>query len=632
MEKSEKKQEMEKSESNDMNVDAKENKLHDWTGKEKGLDNHEKKQLQFPSKEPIDLDMEKSRLFIRKAISSAVVILICTATSVAWIIGPSSLQYLMEVNAAQQLRSELKNDTKYMMPCICWSAFNVTMQATNRVDALKSPELCQNDTVPSGVDFRFNTDIIGSENKSITDVLLLFGIFGCIVAFVVSVFNHKIMLRFPSTLLIYWLVSGVVYLISDIVNCCTMSDYFENWINPSPLCQLKAFVSIFFGYLLAIFSLEHTLILFSGVWFPYMFKNIFSSTRKRLYLHAFAVLMAFIAPCAVCAGLIAAYVTGSVTDVVQFYYSFVPVYGVYGVMTALVGLTVWKLMGTKLQTAERHCSCTPELKLAAVFVYVVILFGASVVQNVLETYRTYGYVDDYFLCESLGTNVCTLDPDHFNGAINAFDIFSTLVFSLSPYMSLVYIMPVHLMRQKKSLNLPRVSSIAAELLATAPDPLSKSRHLKRDLPLALVWGPHFASLTFAITVDQMRTCLALTGSVVVLVLIITAMLNDILRRALSSVNVPSRIEPTGLDRADAAEVCAAANQAEQTKIEKYSYITSHAYHSFTPVAFEIVGMSFLYLGHRIANTTGIHFATPLLSKMSSVVVCLVNVIELSLRV
>ena len=54
----------------------------------------------------------------------------------------------------------------------------------------------------------------------------------------------------------------------------------------------------------------------------------------------------------------------------------------------------------------------------------------------------------------------------------------------------------------------------------------------------------------------------------------------------------------------AAEVCAAANQAEQTKIEKYSYITSHAYHSFTPVAFEIVGMSFLYLGHRIANTTG----------------------------
>ena len=61
----------------------------------------------------------------------------------------------------------------------------------------------------------------------------------------------------------------------------------------------------------------------------------------------------------------------------------------------------------------------------------------------------------------------------------------------------------------------------------------------------------------------------------------------------------------------ASEVCAAANQAEQTKIKKYSYRTSHAYHSFTPVAFETSGvcgprsMSFLMdLGHHIANTTG----------------------------
>ena len=84
----------------------------------------------------------------------------------------------------------------------------------------------------------------------------------------------------------------------------------------------------------------------------------------------------------------------------------------------------------------------------AVFIYVVILFGATIVLHILETYRTYGYVDDYFLCESLGTNTCTLDPDHFNGAINAFAIFHTLVFSLSPYVSLVYIMPVHLLRQK----------------------------------------------------------------------------------------------------------------------------------------------------------------------------------------
>ena len=120
-----------------------------------------------------------------------------------------------------------------------------------------------------------------------------------------------------------------------------------------------------------------------------------------------------------------------------------------------------------------------------------------------------------------------------------------------------------------------------------------------------------------------------------------------LHRTLSSANVPSRLEPTGLDRADgkrpdgikmvpwsngrllvwdatcvdtfapsqlsmtASEVCAAANQAEQTKIKKYSYITSHAYHSFTPVAFETTGvcgprfMSFLTdLGRCIVNTTG----------------------------
>ena len=38
----------------------------------------------------------------------------------------------------------------------------------------------------------------------------------------------------------------------------------------------------------------------------------------------------------------------------------------------------------------------------------------------------------------------------------------------------------------------------------------------------------------------------------------------------------------------ASEVCAAANQAEQTKIKKYSYLTSHVYHSFTPVAFELL--------------------------------------------
>ena len=40
----------------------------------------------------------------------------------------------------------------------------------------------------------------------------------------------------------------------------------------------------------------------------------------------------------------------------------------------------------------------------------------------------------------------------------------------------------------------------------------------------------------------------------------------------------------------ASELCATANQAEQTKIKKDNYLTSHAYHSFTPVAFETTGV------------------------------------------
>ena len=66
---------------------------------------------------------------------------------------------------------------------------------------------------------------------------------------------------------------------------------------------------------------------------------------------------------------------------------------------------------------------------------------------------------------------------------------------------------------------------------------------------------------------------------------------------------------TSLLSSSASEVCVAANQVEQTKIKKYSYLTSHAYHSFTPVvAFKTTvvcgphSMSFLPdLGHSIAE-------------------------------
>ncbi|KAL5500439.1 hypothetical protein EMCRGX_G012001 [Ephydatia muelleri] len=79
----------------------------------------------------------------------------------------------------------------------------------------------------------------------------------------------------------------------------------------------------------------------------------------------------------------------------------------------------------------------------------------------------------------------------------------------------------------------------------------------------------------------------------------------------------------------ASEVCAAANQ---TKIKKYSYLISHSYHFFTPVAFETSGvcgprsMSFLTdLGRRIANTTGDKSSLAYLRQRcpSFLVICLV---------
>ena len=140
----------------------------------------------------------------------------------------------------------------------------------------------------------------------------------------------------------------------------------------------------------------------------------------------------------------------------------------------------------------------------------------------------------------------------------------------------------------------------------------------------------------------MWTCSAHT--VVVLVLAatstMTCRMKDILHRALSSANVPSQLEPTGLDQMvsilmespwyhgqiellvwdaicvdtfatshlsmTASELCATANQAEQTKIKKYNYLTSHAYHSFTPVAFETTGVLLHFFPIRLGSPHSKH--------------------------
>eukprot|EP00731_Ephydatia_muelleri_P020277 Em0013g4a len=67
--------------------------------------------------------------------------------------------------------------------------------------------------------------------------------------------------------------------------------------------------------------------------------------------------------------------------------------------------------------------------------------------------------------------------------------------------------------------------------------------------------------------------------------------------------IKSFIWPTLLQSSGptSSEVCATANQAEQTKIKKYSYLTSYVYHSFTPVAFETLESAALALGNFASN-------------------------------
>ena len=124
-------------------------------------------------------------------------------------------------------------------------------------------------------------------------------------------------------------------------------------------------------------------------------------------------------------------------------------------------------------------------------------------------------------------------------------------------------------------DLPRVSSVADELLTTALYALSKARLLSAPPPprrnlvpgcmptsyipgqnntIGLRLGATLCIITFVITMDHVWTdtlgthelsCHLSAGHQ-----FHNAMLNDILRRALSSVNIPSWLESTSLDRAD----------------------------------------------------------------------------------
>eukprot|EP00731_Ephydatia_muelleri_P038823 Em0928g2a len=126
-----------------------------------------------------------------------------------------------------------------------------------------------------------------------------------------------------------------------------------------------------------------------------------------------------------------------------------------------------------------------------------------------------------------------------------------------------------------------------------------------------------------------------------------AALNEIIHRALTTSHIPSRLEPTGLDRSDGKRpdgitmvpwkngnllvwdaTCsdtyapshmaqstlaagAVASQAEDRKKIKYSYLDGHPGICFTPIAYETSGvvgpLSQIFLkelGHRLSATTG----------------------------
>eukprot|EP00731_Ephydatia_muelleri_P012530 Em0006g1424a len=379
----------------------------------------------------------------------------------------SMLQYHRELKAAQELQLALKNGTECqsaMMSYICLNAFDVTSSHT-----AVNTDMCTNTSSTGLTNGSAHTNLCSkyfyydplsgicrptcsvqtTGTLSIYRAFHILAVLGCVTALITACVNHRVMRYFPSVLLIYWVLSSMLYNIITLIPCCITGDYFDY---PYLLCRAQDILLFFLAYLLGMFPLVHTLILFWGVWSPLSSKDILGSARKKLLLHIFLVLFALAVPCVVCASLLAVYLTGGIKSNTDLDYALVPFYGICGLTAALVGLTLWKLIKVqaRLQSSlpNNYFTCTPELKLSAVFFYVIVLSITTIVRRLLESYRTYGYIDDYFLCESSGNKICHLQPDPLNAAINAFGDFHDFLFSLSPYATLIYILPMQLIRMK----------------------------------------------------------------------------------------------------------------------------------------------------------------------------------------
>ena len=72
----------------------------------------------------------------------------------------------------------------------------------------------------------------------------------------------------------------------------------------------------------------------------------------------------------------------------------------------------------------------------------------TVIRQVMGSYETDDYFYNYFICESSGSQYCTLHVNEFVFTIKSFYTFHNAVFSLSPYFALIYIMPLNIIKNK----------------------------------------------------------------------------------------------------------------------------------------------------------------------------------------
>ena len=118
------------------------------------------------------------------------------------------------------------------------------------------------------------------------------------------------------------------------------------------------FLLLFLAYLLGMFPLVHTVILFWGVWFPYYSKDFLGNNKKKLCLHVWVLILSLAVPIVVCTSLIAVFMSGGISSQ-DLGYALLPLYGICGFIAAFVGLTLSKLIKMEVTLYGHVHACTP---------------------------------------------------------------------------------------------------------------------------------------------------------------------------------------------------------------------------------------------------------------------------------